>query len=134
MEEEIVVPIRCRLAVAGGFGRRPYAAQRLGEARRIDGLQQVVDGVNLECLHCIGIVRGHEHRAKRPRVPCEQVEPGFSAQLDIEKHDVRALLSDDGFGFVDASRLSDDDDVALAGEQRLQRSPRETLVVDDDGA
>src|SRR5690606_36002754 len=27
MEEEIVVPIRCRLAVAGGFGRRPYAAQ-----------------------------------------------------------------------------------------------------------
>src|SRR5690606_13329512 len=66
MEEEIVVPVSRRPAISDGSDRRTNAPQRLGKTYRINGLQQVVDGVNLEGPDGVSVERRDEHGAERP--------------------------------------------------------------------
>ena len=77
---------------------RPRPASRplhgLLEPGRVDRLQQVVDGVDLERLDRVLVVRRHEHHARRRRPRASSCRatsnPGQPGHLHVQEHHVRA--------------------------------------------
>ena len=80
------------VAVAAGLGGRGEdPADRLVEPALADGLEQVVDGADVERLHGLVVVRRHEHhRGAVGEVGqhAGQFEPAEAGHVDVEEHRV----------------------------------------------
>ena len=130
-----------RRASLPGLPRRgnqfPYPRDRAGEARGLDRLQQVVDGVHLERFYRMLIVRGHEDHTRRV-VPVHQLaghlETGAAGHLDVEQHEIRVQRVDDLEGPQAVSRLPDDLHVLELLELEAELVSREPFIVDHHGA
>ncbi len=130
----------------GGTAQLGGAADGLGEAFLADGLEDVVDGLEVEGLDGEVLVGGDEHDERRPGEPGEQpghVEAVETGHLDVEEDDVDRLGAAGTRlqGAVDAAqrlgRVAGALRAADAGvgvqqvEQFLQRG---AFVVDSEGA
>ena len=78
------------------LGELAHVGQRGGEPRIVDRLQHVVDGARFEGLHREPVVRRHEHDHRQlVRLQLGQhVEARQPGHLDVEEHEVRAVLAD----------------------------------------
>ena len=80
--------VACRVAQFGG------PADGLGEAFPADGLEDVVDGLEVEGLDGEALVGGDEHDERRPGEAGEepgQVEAVEAGHVDVEEDDVDGL-------------------------------------------
>ena len=105
---------------------------RIGEPRRIDRLQQVVDRVDLERLDGVLIVRGDEDDLRRRVVaehPPRDLEAGEPRHLDVQEHDVGLQLVDRGQRLDTVAGLADHLDAADLIEQVAQLVAGQLLVV-----
>ncbi|GAA4956227.1 hypothetical protein GCM10023238_23610 [Streptomyces heliomycini] len=78
----------------GGAALRGGAADGLGQPFLADGLEHVVDGLQVEGLDGEVLVGGDEHDERRPGEPAEQpgeVEAVEAGHLDVEEDDVDGL-------------------------------------------
>ena len=113
-----------------------YARQRRGEARLVDGLQQVVDGARLERLDGVLIVGGDEHHQRQRflRQLRQHLEAGHARHLDVEEYQVGLVLlhgRDASRPLAHCATISKSCFVAQAD---LDPAPRQHLVVDDERA
>jgi hypothetical protein len=96
-------------------------------------LEEIVHRIDLERLHGMVTVCGHEDDARGPlRVErpeqAESVDPGH---LHIQKHQLRLLPLDRLRRLVGILALADDLDVRMLGEHGAQPEPRQRLVIHD---
>src|SRR5208283_1299795 len=128
-----------RLELAGGFlpaGRRlePWKALHGGgEPCRVDGLEKVVERIELEGLHRELVVgRREDHVRHRGLEGLEELHPGLARHLHVEEEDVglerRHLLA----GLLGVGRLARHPDLRVRHEQAPQLVAREALVVDQE--
>ena len=120
----------CPLAV----GAR--AADALAQPLLADGLEQVVDGVHLEGLDGVGLVRRHEDDARGVAEPAQQpgdVEAAEPGHRDVEEHHVDAALLEQAQRLGAAVRAPDGRDAVVALQQPHQLVEHGLLVVDDEG-
>ena len=114
----------------------PHPGYGPGEPCRLDGFQQVVDGVHLERLYRMPIVRGHENHPGSI-FPIQQLprhfETGPAGHLDVEQHEVGVQGVDDLQGLQAVSRLPDDLHVIELLELEAELVAGEPLVVDHHG-
>src|SRR3954454_12663296 len=113
----------------------PRAIDRRREPRRFDGLQKIVDGVDLEGLDRVLIVRGDEHEVRvdpRAQEPASALEAGQTRHLNIEQHEVRRILVDRAERFDAICGLRDELDAVELSEQEAQLLPGQLLIVDDN--
>jgi hypothetical protein len=102
----------------------------------IERLENVVDGMHLECAHCVLIVSrdeddsGHAVRAD----DLEYIEAVHTGHLHVEEYEV-GPARDDGLDRRLARRaLLDDRDVGLVLKGEADAVAGEWLVIHDDGA
>ncbi len=123
-----------------GRGRRRRAAEsfelveRLRQALRLHGLQQVVDRVHRERFKRVAVVRRREDDGDVAIELCDQFEAGHSRHLDVEEHDVDLRVSQRGEGLFRIAGTSSDDNAASLREEAAQPLHRQMLVVYDVGA
>src|SRR6516164_7458473 len=113
-----------------------HARERGGEARLIDWLEQIVDGVRLEGLDGVLVVGGdeHHHRHRFLRQMRQHLETRHAWHLDVEEHQVGLVLLDGGKCFAAVGTLRDDLEVGLVAQPDLDAASREHLVIDDERA
>ena len=107
----------------------------LGHALLVEGLQQVVDGVDLERLHRILVEGGGEDNFRQRNFLVEQllddseaVEPGH---LHVEKNQIRIVFLDQVEGFQSVFALSHDSYIAGILQEVSKFVAGELLVVHD---
>ena len=112
--------------------------QRGEQALGADRFQQVIDGVEIEGLHCVVVVGRGEHDGRRPGQGAEvagQLDAVHARHADVGEHDVDRLLAQEIEGGEAVHRFADDCARQLAGqiaEQFAQAGARQRLVVDDE--
>lgn len=84
------------------------ARNRLREAVARDGLEEVVRGFIFEGLHGVLVVRGHKHDARVALGFLRHFDARLPRHFDVEKRDVRLVLSDHRFGFEAIDRFGHD--------------------------
>jgi hypothetical protein len=104
------------------------------ESFPVDGLQQIINCLNVERADRVLIVRGHENHEWLVRRCCrakhlEAVEPGH---LHVEENEVGPLLANSANCFAPAPGFSDDVDLRLLREHRQQSPASQWFVVDDE--
>ena len=78
---------------AGSLSRYARALQRLLQAGGLDGLEQIVDRVDLECLHRELIMGGNENHGRRMFAQqFHDLEPGQLRHLHVEQHQLAGQL------------------------------------------
>ena len=105
--------------------------------RRLDRLQQVVHGVDVERLDRVLVVGGDEndrHGRLAIHQLAGQLEPGQTGHLDVEEHEVGRVAADRVDRFEAVAGLGDDLDAAHLVEDVAQLLARQLLVVDDHRA
>ena len=123
-----------------GIERRLCRAQPLlqsqhgfGEARRLDGLDQVVERALRKRLHGVLVERGHEHQVRAAPDVLRGFDARLARHLHVEKADVRPMRFEQIDGFAAVARLRDDLELGPgAGEQAHQRLAQQRLVVGDE--
>jgi hypothetical protein len=98
-----------------------------------DGLEQVIEGLDLEGANRVIIVRGHEHGHGHALDAdlFDDFEAAHRRHPDVEHHDVGPPLPDHAYGLPAAAAFQDGADLGIAGEERAQVVARQGLVVDD---
>jgi len=113
--------------IGGALGAHvlTHPRQRGGEARLVDGLQQIVDGVRLERLDGVLIVGRDEHHQRHGllRQPREHLESRHAGHLDVEEHQVRLVLLDSRERLAAVGALGEDLEVRLVAQPDLDTAP-----------
>ena len=121
----------------GGFKQAPHAGEGFFHARLGDGLQQVVDRVDLERLHGILVKRSGKNEEGQRGFLFEQFlddsESVETRHLDIEKDQARAQLLHHADGFDAVAALSDDFDLGEALQQESQLIAGRLFVIHNQG-
>lgn len=112
---------------------RARAGQRIAEAIAIEGLQKIIDRMDVERAERVAVERGHEdherHAIGSDRV--DHVEPRAARHLHVEEDQARAELLDRGDRGAAVGALLDDGDPGLIGEQHAQPLTSKRFVVGD---
>jgi hypothetical protein len=129
---------------AGRFAVQPNdleapagALHRQLEPRLLDRLEQVIDGVHLERLDSVLIVRRHENDVRpvlRVEHPPRHFESGQAGHLHVQKDDVGLQPVDRRKRFDAVAGLADYLDAPELLEQVPELVPRQLFVVDHDRA
>ena len=130
--------------------RLPHVASGAGESllesRFVEGLQQEVQRMDLECLEGVIVVRGDEHDGGRPSaVRCrrgriaalerfDDIEAIDFGHLDVEEDEIGILVVDGAECFGSVGAFGDDFDVVVFGEESAHALARELFVVNDRDA
>ena len=123
----------------GARRRRPIARhpllgarERGGDAHVVERLEQVVDRVDLEGAHGVGVVGGHEHggRQRLGAQRLQHLEAVDLRHLHVEEHQLDPRALDQRRG-VDADAVADHGDLGIGLQDGPQRRAGERLVVDD---
>ncbi len=113
----------------------PDAIDRRFQPARFDRLEQIVDGVHLECLDRVLVVGRHEDdlgvAASAEQTPGD-FETGQPGHLHVEHHQVRRFLLDHAEGFEAVRGLRHDFDRAYLSQEKAQFFTRQLLVVHDN--
>jgi hypothetical protein len=110
------------------------APDRLGEPRLVDGLEQVVERVDVERAHRELVVGGDEDdRGRRVGQERGQLEPRQLRHLHVDEQEVGAEPLDQRERLEAVAGLADQLD-RVRGQHQAQPVPRQRLVVDDDRA
>ena len=112
------------------------APQGLREALVVEGLEQVIDGLDVEGAHRMVIVGGDEDHRRRPGGPQrgQQIEAVLPGQLHVEKEQVDRLAAQRSQRVRQIRALVHQDDRRLAREQGAQAETGRRLVLDYGGA
>ncbi len=143
----MVVPLREELketvelvlgtAIAALGGQAPAHTLHGGvQSPGFDRLEQVVNGVDFECLDRVLVECGDEHELGAGACidkPPRDLEAGDPRHLNVEHHQVRVLSLDGLQCFQPVSGLPDDLHTCLA-KQEADFFPRQLLVVHHNGA
>ena len=128
--ERVAFGLCCLLQAEAG------ALDRLQHAGFVEGLEQVVDGVDVEGAHRVLVEGGGEDDLRQPVLVLDELlEHGESVEaghLHIEKDEVGLVLADELDGLDAVCALGHDFDAAGGVEQILQLFARELLIVDDE--
>ena len=106
------------------------------EALALDGLEQVVERVHLECLHRVFVVRRHEYD-ERHSVGADGFDDAEAVDLrhlDVQEHEIRRVFVDRQNRLRAVPALGDDLHVRVIGDQRPHARARERLVIDNQHA
>ena len=128
--------VRARRIFLAAFHSFVRPVQRVAQPRLVDGLQQVVDGVQLEGPHRVFLV-SRDERDQRHFVLLEgadHAEPVELGHVQVEQRQVRLLLHDQRHRLPARIRFADDADVVEAAEERGEERSRRPLVVGDHDA
>src|SRR6266480_493877 len=124
--------------IGGGPGTHVLAhpRERRGEARIVDGFEQVVDRTRFERLDGVLVVGGdeHHHRQRLLRQVRQHFEPRHAGHLDIQEHQVRLVLLDGRERLTAAGALREDLEIGRRAQAQLDPAARQPLVIDDEGA
>ena len=106
---------------------------RLGKARLVDGLEEVVDGARLECPDRVLVIGGdeHDHWQRLLRQVRQHLEARHARHLDVEEHQIRRRVLDGRHRVGPRLAFADDLDVRLVLQQRQHARARHR---DDLGA
>src|SRR5687768_10303015 len=106
------------------------------DAFAIVRLEEIVEGVDVECLQRILSVCSDENERRKifAMQPLDHFEAVFLRHLYIEKDEIRFLSRDRFDGFDSVLTLADERDVVLVAQKSLDAIACEGFVVDDDGA
>ena len=107
------------------------ARDRLLESFRAERLQQVVDGVDLERLQRVLIVRGDEDDRLIAAEQLEDLEAVQLRHLHVEQHEIRLQLGHGLDRFEAVRAVRDDLDARVRLRILAHDRPRERLVVHD---
>jgi hypothetical protein len=125
---------RRRAGCGGRVGEPPASPlDRQPEAFPVDGLQKVVDRVDVERTHGVSVVRGYEDR-ERHFVDADRLDDRKTVHfghLNVEQNEVRGEFVDGGDRGTSGIALSDDLHVWQLVEPRPQATTRKRLVIHD---
>jgi hypothetical protein len=112
------------------------AGERPRESLVREGLHEVIDRGDVECVDRVPVVRGHEDGGRHRGGPhgAHHVHPRHAGHLYFEKHDVGRQPADRVDRRDAVFRRRDHLDVGRSPEQGLDVSPDRRLVVDDEHA
>ncbi len=112
-----------------GLGPR----QRLRETFHRDGLEQIVDRVDLEGADRVLVVRRDEYDRRHPVRPdfVHHGEPVHLRHLHVQKHQVRLPLADALDGLAAVLRFLNGSDLGIVGEQHPQALARQRFIIHD---
>ena len=102
----------------------------------LDRLQEIVDGVQLERVHGILVVRRHEGDERHP-VLLQQSDDADAVELrhlQIEQRQIRPLPLDDRHGVASRRGFADEHGVIERPQERGEECAGRSLVVRDDDA
>ena len=112
------------------------ALDGFGDARFVEGLEDVVDGVNVEGLDGVIVEGGGKNDLRQALFAFEKLfdhaEAVEAGHLDVEEDQVRVVLFDQGEGFEAVLALGDDVHLGKAFEQEREFVARRPFVVNDD--
>ena len=113
---------------------RPHALQGPAKALLIEGLEQVVDRADLECLDRIGVVGGDEHQRRQLRgiQRARKIDAVQGIHLNVEKQQLRRLQSNRRQGGGSVAVFAHHAQVVFRLAEFAQGAPAGLLVVDDD--
>ena len=123
------------LVLHRGRGGDHQSPDRLGEPVVTDRLEDVVDGVELERLHRVLVVRGDEHDRRRGAEPGQhpgELETGQAGHPDVDEHRVDVLLLEHPQRLGRRVRGGDRADARVPSEQERELVEGGALVVDDE--
>ena len=104
----------------------------LGQTVGIDGLEQIIQGVDLKGPDGVFVVGRDEDDLGLHVGFFQQVEPGVARHLDVQKDDVRIQPLDGLDGRGNVVGLPDDRDVVVSAEKGDQVLAGQPFVVDDE--
>ncbi len=107
--------------------------QRLHEAFPGDGLEQIVDRVDLESANRVLVMGGYEHD-RRHLLRSDFVhhgEPVHLRHLHVEKHQVRPSFADPLDGFAAVLRFLNGSDLGIVRQQHPQALARQRFIIHD---
>ena len=106
------------------------------EARFVDGLYDVIERMDIECLQRILIVRRDENNVGLGirRTLGHDLEAVFPRHFDVEKYQVGRHFLDRLDGFSPVGALSHHFYIGPASQQRANAAARQILIIDDNGA
>ena len=113
--------------------RGAHARQSGGEAGGHDGLQKVVERVDLEGLDGVLVVGGGEDHLGQFFEAFQQFEAGHAGHLDVEEEKVGRELRDHRERFLAVARFAGDLDLGMLQQQAAQLQAGKALIVDDQG-
>ena len=97
-----------------------------------DGLQQIVDGVDIEGAHRVFVVRGHEDDGHFGTNQFEDIESRQFGHLHVEKDQIRFVLRDGLHGFDAVGAFGGDFDFRMGLQKLANHVARELFVIDDE--
>lgn len=102
-------------------------------SRRLRRLQQIVEGVLLECLHRVFVVGSQKHDVRHAVgiQHADHFQPADARHLDIEKHHVRLQPVDLADGFNGVGALADNRDPRFSFQQVAQVVARGRFIVNN---
>jgi hypothetical protein len=115
---------------------RTRAIERGAESLAIEGLEQVVDRIELERVDRVLVVRGDENHQRHRVAPdlLDHLEAVDAPHLHVEKHEVGLERGDALHCLGAVATFAQHLDVTLQCAVVLQRLARDGLVVDDQRA
>lgn len=121
------------VALRGG-GLAADAVEGFFEACGVEGLEEIVDGVDFEGTEGELVVSGDEDDGGDGcwGEALEEVEAGETGHLDVEKQDIGGLGGEVAEGFFGGFELSVDGEVGSLGEHAAEALAGEAFVVNDE--
>jgi len=118
------------------FGQaRPRARHSLVEALTAERLEQVVEGVNLERLQRVLVIRGHEDRQRHGIAELgNDFEPVQIGHLQVEQNEVGNVAPYCVDRFAAGAATCHNVDVRLVAQHLDKAIARHDLVLDYDGS
>jgi len=108
----------------------------LHDALLIEGLEKIVDGIDLKGADGVLVERGREDDLREGQLPAQEFfEDGEAIEaghLDIEKDDVGLVLTDELDGFDAVGSVGENVDAASSFEEELELLAGERFIVDDE--
>ena len=119
---------------ACGVGAHPL--ERGPEPRLLERLEQVVEGLDVERLERVALVRGDEDdgRPGLDRQGGRDVEAAGLGHLDVEEHHLGPHPVDRRDRLRALGALADELHVGVLGQEAAEPGARQRLVVHDEGA
>lgn len=111
----------------------PHARHGLREARRLQRLDQIVEGVGLERLDGEFVVRSHEDHERHSvdHVRADHAEAVQVRHLHVQEDEVGTQELERVQGFAARATFPDHDDIGVLAEHLPDAAPGQRLIVDD---